>query len=300
MNSVVDSKYLIDNATNQLLNKLDIIPKYFKQLQHSKQDWETNLATIILNEHSRHNDKRLLIRSVNDEVRGILSNQYERYSTIAIVKHVLDTLKNNTYVSNVSYDGLSISIELVSRKIIPIQLKNEIQFVIFGVQLRNSSFGTSALDIRSFILQIVCSNGLTGIRNLREIHKGRKIVSDTFVLSNDTLLAGAEYKKGIITDTLQYVFSGQNVTNNILALEQAGNKEIDLDIAVKNLSKRKVQQKEIDDIRAILLNNNIDDGIPQEPTVYKLGQAISRVANDRPTTRRMELLDIAGNIIGIN
>jgi len=292
------STRLIDNGLNHFTNKLDINPKYLKGLINSRTEWGTKLAERIMNDHASHSNKKVLVRSTGDETRGILSDTYDRYSTLAIINHVMKVTKGNVYISNISYDGLTVSIEIVSKKIVPVNINGQVVFMIFGAHIRNSSFGTSALDVRTFTIQMICSNGMTGTRNLREVHRAGRIMANG-MLSNDTLIARAEYKKGLITDGLNHVFSTQNITNSVLSMEAAGSTEIDMEIAIKKLAKQKIQQSEIKEINDIILNNHETDGLTNSPTLFKLSQAVGAVAREKPTSRRLELMDIAGNIINI-
>lgn len=70
-----DGVYKIhDNAIGQLGDKFNIPSKYLRELA-SGNDWQRNLASTILNEHSTWtNRSRMLVRTVGNEVRGVLSD----------------------------------------------------------------------------------------------------------------------------------------------------------------------------------------------------------------------------------
>ena len=83
-----DSEYLTldmsKNAISQFSGKHLIQGSYLSELAWSKDEpWKRNLASIIMNKHAGNQEKKkVLIRTVGDEVRGYLSNTYERYSSI--------------------------------------------------------------------------------------------------------------------------------------------------------------------------------------------------------------------------
>lgn len=68
-----DGVYKIhDNAIGQLGDKFNVPAKYLRELA-SGNEWQRNLASTILNEHSAWTNRtRTLVRTVGDEVRGVL------------------------------------------------------------------------------------------------------------------------------------------------------------------------------------------------------------------------------------
>ena len=73
------------NAVGQVAGKLRIPPKYLRELSESG-SWQRQLAAHLLNEHSGWSDRsRVLVRVVDDEVRGILSDSYRRLDSCRIL-----------------------------------------------------------------------------------------------------------------------------------------------------------------------------------------------------------------------
>ena len=81
-------------ALNQLLGKMEIPVRYFKDLtKYSEASKE--LSMEILNSHfHKINKRRLLVRSVNDKIHGILSDKYKRFDSFYLMKEFFVACKN--------------------------------------------------------------------------------------------------------------------------------------------------------------------------------------------------------------
>ena len=84
---------LHENAVTQIAEKFGVPGKYLKQLAKGEQ-WQRDLAANILNEHSYNTHRsRVLVRSVGNEVRGVLSDQYKRYDAKEIVTAFMQSVQ---------------------------------------------------------------------------------------------------------------------------------------------------------------------------------------------------------------
>lgn len=76
---------LHDNAIGQLADKMGIPSRYLRQLA-SGDEWQRQLAATVLNEHSGWTQRtRVLIRTVGQQVRGVLSDSYRRLNSVEIL-----------------------------------------------------------------------------------------------------------------------------------------------------------------------------------------------------------------------
>lgn len=76
---------LHDNAIYHLAEKMGIPTRYLRELAKGD-EWKRSLAAQILNEHSGWTDRiRVPIRTVGNEVRGILSDSYRRLNSVTIL-----------------------------------------------------------------------------------------------------------------------------------------------------------------------------------------------------------------------
>ena len=70
------------NAVGQLAEKVAVPAKYLRELSEGAA-WQRRLAAEILNQHSSWTERsRLLVRTVDDQVRGVLSDSYRRLNSV--------------------------------------------------------------------------------------------------------------------------------------------------------------------------------------------------------------------------
>ena len=73
------------NAVGQLAEKVAVPAKYLRELSEGAA-WQRRLAAEILNQHSSWTERsRLLVRTVDDQVRGVLSDSYRRLNSVELV-----------------------------------------------------------------------------------------------------------------------------------------------------------------------------------------------------------------------
>lgn len=85
MNMPDGSFSLHSNAVNQLADRMGVPQRYLRQLSQGG-EWAVALAAHLLNEHSSWTERsRVLIRTVGQEVRGVLSDSYRRLNSVEIL-----------------------------------------------------------------------------------------------------------------------------------------------------------------------------------------------------------------------
>lgn len=88
-----------DNAIGQLGERLNVPAKYLRELANGDV-WQRELAATILNQHSTWTKRtRTLVRTVGNEVRGVLSDSYRRLNSEIIIMSFLETGKQNGWAA---------------------------------------------------------------------------------------------------------------------------------------------------------------------------------------------------------
>jgi len=302
MTNYEDKSFCIhNNALSQLSTKYNVPGKYLKDMSRGK-EWEQDLAVKILNEHSVNaKQDELLVRTVGGQVRGVLSNTYDRYSSFEVYKSFLEGAESwgGTVICDAHHDDLTGYIEIVDRNIIPLRLKDdEVTYVVMGAQIRNSDFGCRALDVKVFFMQVICMNGMTGQSLVRRIHRGSAIQTTNIRLSNEALRADAHARALMVRDCMTNVFDPLQIEKQINVLEQQAGHEVNIQREIKKLPKLGVHKSEIELLEGKLMDANPEDGIIGGNTMWKLTQGISAVANTvECATRKRDLCDIAGGLL---
>ena len=99
---------LHDNAIGQLADRMGVPQRYLRQLAQGA-TWAKSLAAEILNEHSGWTERsRVLVRTVGEQVRGVLSDSYRRLNSVEILTAFVQEAAKQGAVISVSYTHLTL------------------------------------------------------------------------------------------------------------------------------------------------------------------------------------------------
>lgn len=288
------------HAIRQVAEKLRIPGQYLTNLLFGE-EWQQTLAYNILNTHNGWTERnKVLVRSVGSEVRAFLSDQYRRLDSQKIFgTHVDEVYKNGGQLADGWMDDTRLMVETLLPK--PIQVTTELNGVImlaFGTRLSSSDYGDGALELRSFVMQGICLNGLVRESVLRAVHLGSRLPS-TLGLSEETYESDSKTTALAIRDLTKNLYSSDVIKTRMLEVKAASEMSIDPARELKNLTAvQKLLKGEADEIGQLLMRNNPDDGLQGDATLWKLTQGITAFANreDISDRRRNELQELAGNL----
>jgi len=296
-----DTRYTMHvNAIYQAAEKLGIGAKYLKDLSEGSKEWQAKLAAHILNEHSTNTERqRVLIREVGGEVRGILSDQYRRLNTGEIYASFLQASRNvGLEVYSAYANDLRSWIECISPQIMTIPLANS-QFteVAFGARISSSDFGTAALDMRLFMIQVVCLNGMTRDTVMREIHLGSKL-PDNLQLSDRTYRLDTLKQASLAKDAISSLMNKESIVQQAMTIQKAVTKEVDYESEFKKLNKIGLLKSEIEEAEKLLIGGKKEDGLHFEGSnLWKFAQSISAVGRTKDEQRKRELEEMSGLLL---
>ena len=294
-----DEVYKIhDNAIGQLGDKFNIPSKYLRELA-SGNDWQRNLASIILNEHSTWTNRtRTLVRTVGNEVRGVLSDSYRRLNSETIIMSFLETAnKMGGQLADGFMDATRIYLEVLMPETIAIPTeKNGIVEMAFGARLSTSDYGDGALELRAFLMQGVCLNGMCRQSVMRQVHLGGRL-PDNIKLSQRTYELDTKTQASAIKDLTKGIFSKESITQRALEIQGASSMEVDMEKELKSLQKGKLTKDEAKGVEKILMANKPDDGVTGESTLWKLVQGITAHSRELEPRRQRDLQEIAGDLM---
>lgn len=288
-----------DNAVMQVGEKLDIPSGYLRRIVRGA-DWEKSLSTHVMNETMRNRKGRYLVRTVNDQVRGFLSDRYRIIDSSEVFITFLILAAQRDFKLVDCHNGEVVQyVEIVRPEIIELETNlNGTIPVVFGARLRSSDFGAGALELQTYVMNVTCLNGLVGESIRRMVHIGAKL-PEGINISDDSVKKETAARVSIMKDAVSYVFDDHNIEKVSRKIRKAAAEEVDLMEEVKKLPKLGVMLSEVDKTTGILLKGSEDDGVTGSPTIFKLVSALTAVARDSNAERRRELEVIAGNIIGM-
>jgi hypothetical protein len=133
------------------------------------------------------------LRTLDGQVRAVLSERYRRLDNYDLVEHVLPTLER---LPDARFESVELTETRLYLKVVTPRIAFEVapgDVVQAGVVVSNSEVGCGMLSVQPLVFRLVCRNGLIASdRMLRKTHVGRALESEAasaVVFKGDTLQA---------------------------------------------------------------------------------------------------------------
>lgn len=284
-----------ENALGQIAERASI-PGAFARSLLTRGDWGArlladNLSTIF----NRQDPTRALVRSVNGQARGFLSDKYRRIDCRPIVDAFAAGCQK---LGAVPVEGVGGELRIAIKALLPVVFEpfpNEI--IAVGVQISNSDFGAGALSLRGFMLRLACINGMVREEALRQIHLGGRL-ADSIEFSKKTYALDTRTMSSAVSDMMNNMLGVDRINESIALVKRAnGAKVEDVGALLRQLQKTVLHKSEADAVRDVFNDGGIEQ-LPPGQTVYRMAQAVSWVAKSAKTAeRRLELEQRAGELL---
>lgn len=290
---------LHSNAVGQLADRMGIPSRYLKTLAGGA-EWQMMLAAEILNQHSDWTQRsRVLVRTVGRQVRGVLSDSYRRLNSVEILTaFVEEAAGQGAVISDAYMTDTKVWAETILPTPISIPTKNNGEVIIFaGARFSTSDYGDGAVDMRTFLLNGACLNGMVRESVMKQVHLGSKL-PDSLALSERTYRLDTETTVSAVRDLTRGLYSKETIMQKALEIQGASEIEVDFDRELKKLqSNGSILKAEQQAVEKLLMNNNPDDGVQGGATLWKLTQAITAHARELTPERARELHEISGHLL---
>lgn len=287
------------NAIGQVSEKMGIPAKYLRELSAGVA-WQKQLCATILNEHSGWTERtRVLVRTVGTEVRGILSDSYRRLNSVEILTaFIREAANQGAVVSDAYMNDTKVWCETILPAPIEIPTRKNGTVVIFaGARSSTSDYGNGSVDMRSFLLNGACLNGMVRESVMRQVHLGAKL-PDSMVLSQKTYELDTQTTVSAVSDLTRGLYSRDTLMQKVVEIQGAAEVDVDFDKELKQLVQRGALLKnEGREVEKLLMNNNPDDGVTGGATLWKLTQGITAFARAQQPERCRELHEISGQLL---
>lgn len=270
----VQSKPVTPYAMSQLCTKLGIPTSYIdKCISNGRLD----LAADNINAWISDYNKNLFIRECSGSVRGILSDRYMTLDTPDILKVIGDVVDTSQY----STKGYFMSPERFHARIVQnemMRINGEDLFA--GIQVDSSDVGRSTLMVRFFIFKQVCTNGLC-ISRANGVLFSQKHIGVSIDSFRSTFRKSIECIPDLVAQTSEFIESSRNSPLPKFTMEEF-------------IERVRLETKlsEEDSKRVIQLV-----GEKYSPTQWGLINSITEVAQRHTLERRIELEEIAGQML---
>lgn len=285
------------NALDQVAERAGIPSTYVNRLldkPYGRQLLVENLTTIFKQEE----DAKYLVRSVNGEVRGVLSNSFRLMESGPIIESFAKACEE---IGAVPIEGVGGDLRWAVKAILPMvfqpsKKKGTEELIAFGVQLSNSDFGKGALGLNAFMTRVICTNYATLEQVLRQVHIGKRL-SDDMVFSKETYAADTRAQTLAVRDMVKEVLAPKKVNALVGRIGKALEERIDPKQAWTELPKLGLLKGEVEKVKELFNDAGVEQ-LPPGTTQARLSNAVSWFAKSAPTPeRRLELEQIAGDLL---
>lgn len=290
---------LHDNAIGQLADRMGVPQRYLRTLA-SGETWAKNLAAEILNEHSGWTQRtRVLVRTVGTQVRGVLSDSYRRLNSVEILTaFVQEASRQGAVISDAYMNDTKVWAETILPQPIVIPTAKNGDVIIFaGARFSTSDYGDGAVDMRAFLLNGACLNGMVRESVMKQVHLGSKL-PDNLQLSQRAYELDMRTTVSAVKDLTKGLFSRDNLMKKACEIQGASEIDVDFEHELKKLTRDggllKSERKEVE---KILMRNDPEDGVQGGATLWKLTQAITAHARELTPERSRELHEISGALL---
>jgi hypothetical protein len=284
------------NAFQQLSTKSGMPLQYAQRLMKIEEPWAKQLAEQNFRELLEHaGQARYLTRSVNGEIRGILSDSYKRLDMPSIMETFVSSA---SALGAVPLDAIGSDLRISMRfalDAIHEPMKNEI--MCYGVELRSSDFGVGSLGVTFFGMRIVCTNLMTGSDALRRVHLGARLTDEAIQYSTKTMELDAKAVCSAMGDVVGHLLSEEHIRKVNEGLAAAGSEKLGMG-TVSGLLAEHLGKKGAKEACEMFEKEKDIINLPPEPTRWRLSNLLSLMANkETDGDKKLDLQDAAGKVL---
>lgn len=271
----VHRAYLTKWSFGQLCNKAGVPTRYMDKCINSGLQ---HLVPANINDFLIFQNKKLLIRLYNDEVRGILGSKYVTLDTPDIIQVVAQSqFLSGANIKGYVLDPTRLHLRLVMNE--PLTVQGEDLFP--GVAITSSDVGKSSLRVQFFVYKEVCTNGLM------------LPISQSLVFEPKHIgIAIDEFARDLKDNLSQCSKYASNVSERIgkLKFEQGLSRKELSHLLKMGADKTLFSEQAIEEVLDLSYCN-------YSPTQWGLINAITQYAQRFTIERRVQFEEFAGNLL---
>lgn len=257
----------------------------------------TNIRTML----PKVSSQGILVRRVGDLAKGILSSAYRRMDAGPAFQSFVKTGLEEGFVPNRGYN--TDRVYTLSMLDTDVYQPTPNEYVVYGINIQTSDYGSSALELNLMLMRIICSNLAVGMDVLRKIHLGSRFnmgegSGPMIELSNRTHALDGRAVASAISDAVKG--SRKLITGVNDAIEKAAGRAITLEDQIKALRKRGVRKEFAESVRATYESSLPVEMLPEGNSAWRLSNAISLLArNEKNPDLRLAYEREAFNVLKV-
>jgi hypothetical protein len=282
-------------ASRQLGEKVGIPAKYFDRMMDKAPD----LLSTNVNHWLQTSDANHMVRTMDGNVRAVLSDRYQRIDNFDIAQEILPILTNE--LNDLTVVSSEITEKKMYIKAVVKSLQAEVKVgdtVQAGIWITNSEIGHGMFEVAPFIYRLVCLNG----QKVNDAAFGRRHlgtrtnVNDKVynVLSNEALKADDKAFMLKARDVVRAAFDERLFEQHVDALRQTTRRSI-LGNPVKAVEVLGQSQGLLQGEQDGILRKLIEGA---DLSQYGMVQAVTAFSQDIPSyDRASEFEELGGKIV---
>lgn len=280
------------HALSQLSEKTGIPYKYVQTLVD---DHQGDLLADNFNRRLPQDNTKYLVRVVNGETRGVLTDKYRRLDTVPILDNFLTKSKE---FGAVPIHAKCMDTQVMVSMAMPTVVEPYPgEFMLYGLCFRNSDYGDGAISLKAWLMRLLCINGMVGEEGFRQIHLGARI--DNIGFSQKTYELDTATMASAVGDVVQAVLAPEAVKLRLDKIRDAHEKKVNAEGAITDMQKTgKITKGEAHEIKQLFSSAEIEL-LPPGNSAWRLSNAISLFAQNVDDHRSIELETLAGEVVGL-
>ena len=284
------------HALGQLAERAGVPSAYLGDLASSESPWANQLAARILNDHTHLGmpQDRLLVRSVNGQVRGVLSDKYRRLDSLPLIEAFAGECQR---FGAVCVGGTASDTRLALKALLPLvfePVKGEA--LAIGIEWFNSDFGAGKYGIRSYLLRLVCLNGATAEDAFSQVHLGGRLAEE-ISYSDKTLQLDTQTTMSATKDHVRMLLEPAKVNSFLDGIRRADERKVDWR-GVRGRLAKSLNKGELEKVKEAFEGQDVVN-LPPGQSEWRASNAVSWIANTvEDADRKLELERVAGSFFG--
>jgi hypothetical protein len=294
LNDEVDDS-LHNFALGQVAERVGLPADYISKLEARGEEGRNLVATNLDRLYQIDPAKKLLVRSVKDQVRGVVTDRFRRLDSRPIIDSFIGAVDR---AGARPFDGHAGDTKFSIRAVVPKVFEAFAgEVVAFGVSIANSDFGNGALSLRVFIWRVWCENLAQLEESMREVHLGSRLV-DGVEFRQATINAETKASALAVEDIIKGSLSATKIDETMSLIKRANDKVIEPKEFFRSLQKNMgLLKSEFEAVQDTYNTGGVEE-LPPGNTLYRMSNAISWIAQKATTPeRRFELEAMAGKVM---
>ena len=259
--------------------------------------WRRDLLAHNLNEIYGHESagKKYLVRAVDGEVRGFLSDSYRRLDSRPLVEAFVTAIQE---FHAVPLDGTVTDTRIALKAVLPWvfePIPGEV--MTLGLHWQNSDFGAGKHCVRFVMNRVGCTNKAISEDLLGQVHLGSKL-SEDFEFSQETYRKDLDASVSALRDIVRGHLKPEKIGKVMNAIRQANEREVtwgQFAAGFKNI----LHKDELTKAEDAFKGSDVEM-LPAGMTAWRMSNALSWVANGiADGDRRLDVERAAGRVIDV-